>query len=144
MPSPAPEKAESFHYCVAEKVLWVKAAKGVCSTWKGQQVCPCGAQTDVVSRKKMEELASLSSLFILIGKSIEARFYSKVPATLPWIFGTRSGAEWSPVAPSCLSSVSHQASVSKGDTQTWGGVTQGSQIWEVSQRKRCLFGPAGL
>lgn len=51
----------------------------------------------------MEEFASLFSLFILIGKSIEARFYSKVPATLPWIFGARSGAEWSPVAPSCIS-----------------------------------------
>lgn len=56
MPSLAPEKAESFHYCVAEKVLWVKAVKGMCSIWKGQwkvwlHIPVLGAWTELVSRK---------------------------------------------------------------------------------------------
>lgn len=73
----------------------------------------------------MEEFASLFSLFILIGKSIEARFYSKIPAILPWIFGTRSEAGWFSMAPSgCFSSMSQLGiSQQRGDTGLRSGDT---------------------
>lgn len=45
-------------------MLWVKAVKGVCSSWKGQQVWlqipVLGAWTELASRKRMEEFASFS------------------------------------------------------------------------------------
>lgn len=107
LPSPtlshAPKTAKSFHYCVTGKVRWIKAAKGVCLTGKGQQVglwtSVLGAWIELVSRKNWRWFASLCLQFILSGRSIEARGYGEFPATIACIFGARSGAEWSLMIP---------------------------------------------
>lgn len=142
---PCSWKAKSFHYCVAEKVLWVEAAKGVCLTWKGQQVwlqVPVfGAWAELVSRRNVGTLASLFSLFILIRKSIEARYCSEIPATIPWISGTRSGAEWSPMAPSsCFSSMSQPStSQQRGYRDLRSGDTGLTNIEGVAVEKMLVW-----
>lgn len=101
--SHAPEMARSFHYCVTGKVPRVNAAKGMCLTGKGQQVglwIPVlGAWIELVSRKKWRWFALFRPQFSLSGRSIKARGYGELPATTSWIFGNRSGAEWSLMIP---------------------------------------------
>lgn len=131
MPSLAPEKAESFHYCVAEKVLRVKAAKSAPYDEGNRclRIPVIGAWTELVSRKKRRNLLHFFHCSCLLWKALRQDFIARSQQVCLGYLAQglkQNDPLWLHKAafPPCPS----QASVSRGDTQTWGWVTQGSQM----------------